>query len=99
MADRRDTYSKGVLIRGVGERGTLIRGFTVVVLFGLYADVSFFLYFPFSVDKGNSCRRCLHCTCRLFFSFKVSDDHLNGSVQFDLFKNIVEVLIQTEVPG
>lgn len=32
------------------------------------------------------------------FSFKVPDDHLNGSVQFGLFKNIVEVLIQTEVP-
>lgn len=32
------------------------------------------------------------------FSFKVSDDHLNGLVQFGLFKNIVEVLIQAEVP-
>ena len=32
-------------------------------------------------------------------SLKVSDDRLNGSVQFDLFKNIVEVLIQTETPG
>ena len=31
-------------------------------------------------------------------SFKVSDDLLNGSVQFDLFKNIVEVLTQAEVP-
>ena len=31
------------------------------------------------------------------FSFKVSDDHLNGSGQFDLFKSIVEVLIQTEI--
>ncbi|XP_078357235.1 unhealthy ribosome biogenesis protein 2 homolog isoform X2 [Oculina patagonica] len=31
--------------------------------------------------------------------YQVSDDSLNGSVHFDCFKNIVEVLIQTDVPG
>ncbi|KAJ7375225.1 rRNA primary transcript metabolism protein [Desmophyllum pertusum] len=30
--------------------------------------------------------------------YQISDDSLNGSVQFSWFKNIVEVLIQTEVP-